>query len=76
MSDSEPEVVPTADGIGVIFHSARYAAKDVEAELPDGSRIPAMEMEDGRLRFESLPPGTWILHLGVRTWGPIGRSES
>jgi hypothetical protein len=70
-----PNEEPREDGIGVFFDPAHYNAADIEAELPNGSRVPAVLQEGGRrLGFDRLlPAGTWILRRGVRTWGPIGR---
>jgi hypothetical protein len=74
VSEREPfDEEQTDDGIRVFFYPAHYSTGEIEAELPDGSRVPSTLQQDGRLGFEEpLPAGTWIPRRGVRTWGPIG----
>ena len=75
MSDEyPPEQELEGEGINVFFEPPRYRPKDIEAELPDGTRVPSKLLSGGRrLGFDrSLPRGAWILRRGVRTWGPVG----
>jgi len=81
-----PKQQPADDGIHVFFLSKPgfflrkpgfpYATSDLAAELPDGSRLEAVDqLEGSRIGFNrALPPGTWILLRGKRTW-PVGQSE-
>jgi hypothetical protein len=67
----------TPDGVDVFFwrkEGSNYSPEDIEAELPDGTRLKAVEQLGGRrLGFERpVPRGTWILLRGKRTWGPVG----
>lgn len=67
----------TADGFQVFFWKTggwNYSPEDIEAELPDGARLKAVEQLGGkRIGFEGpVPRGTWILLRGKRTWGPVG----
>lgn len=64
------------DGIYVFLWrtgGAQYGPADLAAEFPDGTIVPAIsELEGRRLGFgRALPPGTWILLRGKRTWGPV-----
>ena len=74
MRDEEPpEQEPAGGGINVFFEPPRYRPEDIEAELPDGTRVPSKRLLGGRrLGFDrSLPRGVWILFRGVRKW-PVG----
>jgi hypothetical protein len=49
----------TSDGIHVFFHGTPYRVDDISAELPDGTRVPAVLQQGGRrigLRWRA-PPG-------------------
>jgi hypothetical protein len=72
------EQEPTEGGISAFFDPAHYPPEEIAAELPDGTRLASVLQEDGRrLGFDRpLPVGTWILHRGVRTWGPVGLDKS
>jgi hypothetical protein len=70
----------TPDGFQVFFWKTgewNYSPSDIEAELPDGTRLRAVEQLSGRrLGFEQqLPRGTWILLRGKPTWGPVGEGR-
>jgi hypothetical protein len=72
--DAPPEGIEMPDGVSVFFEPARYPPEQIEAELPDGTRLPSVRQLGGRrLGFDRLlPRGSWILRNGVRTWGPVG----
>jgi hypothetical protein len=68
-----PTEEEVSDGIHVLFHGMPYPVADIVAELPDGTRVPAVATESGIGFDRTLPRGTWILRRGVRRW-PIGQS--
>lgn len=61
------------EGIHVFFHGTPYPVEEIAAELPDGTRVPAVAREGGIGFDRALPPGTWILRGRRRAWGPIGQ---
>ena len=69
-NDSESlEQEPTTDGIKVFFVKTSgfpYPTAEIEAELPDGTRLGAIEQLDGhRVGFDrAVPQGTWIVRAG------------
>jgi hypothetical protein len=52
----------------------QYSPSELVAELPDGTRMPAiLDLGGQRYTFgHPLPSGTWILLHGKRVWGPLG----
>ena len=77
MSDEPvvPDQETTAEGYTVFWEPAHYPADDIEAELPDGTRLRAILQFGGRrVGFERpLPKGTQLLLRGQPAWRPIGR---
>ena len=76
MNDERPpQEEPADEEVNVFFEPSKYRPEDIEAELPDGTRVPSKLLLGGRrLGFDrSLPRGAWILLGGVRTWGPVGK---
>jgi hypothetical protein len=78
---SDEPVVPdqdaTAEGYTVFWEPAHYPADDIEAELPDGTRLTAiLQFGDRRVGFERpLPKGTQLLLRGQPAWRPIGETD-
>jgi hypothetical protein len=68
MSDEPvvPDQETTAEGYTVFWEPAHYPADDIEAELPDGTRLTAILQFGGRrVLFErTLPKGTQLLLRG------------
>ncbi len=54
----------------VYFEPPHYAPDEIDAVLPDGTRLKsALQLDGQRLGFErALPVGTLILLDGVRGW--------
>jgi hypothetical protein len=79
---SDEPVVPdqdaTGEGLTVFWEPAHYPADDIEAELPDGTRLTAILQFGGRrVGFERpLPKGTQLLLHGQPAWRPIGETEN
>jgi hypothetical protein len=79
---SDEPVVPdhqaTAEGFTVFWEPAHYPADDIEAELPDGTRLTAILQFGGRrVGFERpLPKGTQLLLRGQPAWRRIGETDS
>jgi hypothetical protein len=76
-TDPAPTEEPTEGDTRVFFDPGHYDSAEIEAELPDGSHVPAVLQEGGRrIGFDRLlPAGTWILRSGRRVWGPVGRTH-
>jgi hypothetical protein len=73
-----PEQEETDEGYVVFWEPACYSPDDIEAELPDGTRLKAVLLLDGRrLGFERpLPRGTQLLRRGEAFWWrPVGERE-
>jgi len=64
-------------GYTVFWEPAHYPADDIEAELPDGTRLTAiLQFGDRRVGFERpLPKGTQLLLRGQPAWRPIGETD-
>ncbi len=79
---SDEPVVPdhqaTAEGFTVFWEPAHYPADDIEAELPDGTRLTAILQFGGRrVGFERpLPKGTQLLLRGQPAWRRIGETDN
>lgn len=69
------EQEPAEDGYLVFFEQPHpFSPQEIEAELPDGTRVASvLQLGGRRLGFDRpLPQGSWILRKGARTWGPVG----
>jgi hypothetical protein len=64
-----PEKESSQDGVRVWWDRPYYRPSDLEAELPDGSRIGAVVLAGGQVGFDRLlPKGTPILLRGKEAW--------
>jgi hypothetical protein len=68
-SAEPPEREASQDGVRVWWDRPHYHPGDLEAELPDGSRIGAVILEGGQVGFDQLlPKGAPILLRGKIAW--------
>jgi hypothetical protein len=68
-SAEPPEKESSQDGIRVWWDRPYYRPSDLEAELPDGSRIGAVALAGGQVGFDRLlPKGAPILLRGKEVW--------
>jgi hypothetical protein len=72
-----PEQEETAEGYNVFWEHPHFPPDDVEAELPDGTRVRAVWSLGGRrVGFDRrLPKGTQLYLRGKPTWKRVGESD-
>jgi hypothetical protein len=72
VSDQPQE--PIVEGRNVLWRKEWFSPEELEALLPDGTRVKATGLFDWAVGFESLPDGTQLLLRGKPTWKRIGES--
>jgi hypothetical protein len=71
-----PEQKATTGGYDVFWEPAHVAHEEIEAELPDGTRVKAVPLLGGRrVGFDRpLPRGTQLFLRGKPAWQRVGES--
>lgn len=72
-----PEQEETADGYVVFWEPPYFSPGEIEAVMPDETRVQAVLLLGGRrLGFERrLPKGTQLYLRGEPAWRPIGEGD-
>jgi hypothetical protein len=66
---------PTIEGSRVVWHEDWFSPAELEAVLPDGTRLRGQMLTPDLVGFESLPDGTQLLLRGKPAWKRIGESD-